>query len=104
MPATNHQFLRSRRDELDLSNGELAARIGRSTKYLSNIISGVDEPSMRVIHRIAVALDVDVSDVLAKPKGDPSEPPKQPGRPSGPGKRQTKEPTRGPRRATEDAA
>lgn len=100
MPPTNHQTLRSRRDQLDLSNAELAAKAGVNPDYLVNIICGVDNPSMRVIHRLSRVLKLPVEDILAKPTGDPSDPPKQPANePKGPPTRQEREPTKGPRRA-----
>lgn len=98
MPAINHKLLRKRRDELDLSNGELAGLAEVNYKYLSNILSGGDEPSMRIIHRLSRALDLSVEAILAKPQGDPSEPPTQPSRPAGTPKRQATERTTRPRR------
>lgn len=104
MPAVNHKLLRDKRDELDLSNGQLAELIGISYKYLSNVLNGANRPSMRVVHRFSRVLKVPVEDIAAKPNGDPSEPPKQPSRPAGPAKRQTTERTKSPRRAAESAA
>lgn len=94
MPAVNHKLLRERRDELDLSNGELAELVETSMKYLSNIVSGVNNPSMRIVHRFSRALQLDVDQILdtaAKPTGDPSDPPQQPSRPAGPARRQDTE-------------
>lgn len=103
MPAIDHELLRRRRDELDLSNGDLAAKAGVDPKYLSNIVCGYNAPSMRIVHRLARALELK-ADVLAKPTGDPSDPPQQPkNEPKGPPKRQDTEPTRGPRRARDAA-
>lgn len=102
MPAVNHKLLRSRRDELDLSNGDLAGLVEISDTYLRNIVSGVNNPSMRIVHRFARALDLPVDDIVAadaKPTGDPSDPPVQPSGPKAPPKRQDKEKTTSPRRA-----
>jgi transcriptional regulator with XRE-family HTH domain len=104
MPAVNFTLLRDRRDELEISNDELAVAIGRSKKYIENVLCGSDAPSMRVVHGFARVLKMNFQIILAKPTGDPSDPPKQPDRPTGPAKRQTTERTKGPRRAAEDAA
>ncbi|MEC3975104.1 helix-turn-helix domain-containing protein [Amycolatopsis sp. H20-H5] len=100
MPAVNHPRLVDRRDELDLSNPELADRMGISKGYLENILYGVDEPSMRVIHRFTRVLGLGLHEVRRTPDGDPSGPPKQPPTsPAGPPKRGTTEKKTGPRRA-----
>jgi DNA-binding XRE family transcriptional regulator len=105
MPAVNYHLLRGARDEQDLSNAALAAKVDASEKYLTNVLCGADQPSMRLIHRFARALGLDVNDIVAadaKPTGDPSDPPTQPaGGPKAPPKRT--ETTR-PKRATGAAA
>jgi transcriptional regulator with XRE-family HTH domain len=100
MPAVNFTLLRDKRDELDLSNPDLAAKVKCSTRYLENVLYGIDPPSMRLIHRFARELDLDVDQIVAaKPTGDPSDPPKQPSRPAGPARRQDIETTKkGPKR------
>jgi transcriptional regulator with XRE-family HTH domain len=102
MPAVNHELLRSKRDELDLSNADLAAKAEVSPNYLVNIVSGVNNPSMRIIHRLSRALKLPVDQIVAaKPTGDPTDPPVQPsGGPKGPPKRNDTEKTTAPRRNT----
>lgn len=105
MPPVNHQAIRARRDELDLSNGQLAALANIPYPSLSNIVSGVDDPSMRRVHCLSRALGVPVDDLLAKPQGDPSQPPEQPKRPQSPPKRQDTEGGRkGPKRVAGSVA
>lgn len=100
MPAVNFTLLRDKRDELDLSNPDLAAKVKVSTRYLENVLYGIDPPSMRLIHRFARTLGLDVDDIVAaKPTGDPSDPPTQPsGGPKSPPKRQDNEKTTSPKR------
>ncbi|MEV6879711.1 helix-turn-helix transcriptional regulator [Amycolatopsis sp. NPDC051128] len=100
MPAVNHELLRSKRDELDLSNGDLAAKAEVSPNYLVNIVSGVNNPSMRIVHRLSRALGLAVEDiVMAKPTGDPSDPPTQPaGGPKAPPTRKDTEKRTAPKR------
>lgn len=103
MPAVNITLLRDKRDELDLSNPDLAAKCKISTGYLENVLYGRDSPSMRLIHRFARALQLNADDIVAtdaKPTGDPTDPPKQPsGGPKAPPKRGSTERTTGPKRA-----
>lgn len=88
MPPVNTERLRDRRDELDLSNADLAGRMEMSESYLRNILCGADEPSKRLIYRFSRVLDLPVEDIEAiKPQGDPSEPPDQPKVPKPPPKR-----------------
>lgn len=97
MPAVNHELLRSKRDELDLSNGDLAKLVDTTANYVSNVLRGADEPSMRLVHRFARALKLDADEIVAtdaRPTGDPSDPPKQPTRPAGPARRQDTETTK----------
>lgn len=100
MPAVNYTLLRDKRDELDLSNPDLAAKVKVSTKYLENVLSGFDNPSMRLIHRFARELDLSVDDIVAaKPTGDPTDPPTQPaGGPKSPPSRRDNEKTTSPKR------
>ncbi|MFD6069317.1 helix-turn-helix transcriptional regulator, partial [Amycolatopsis lurida] len=101
--AVNFPLLRNTRDELDLSNSELADQVKISPKYLENVLCGADQPSMRLVHRFSRVLDLAVDDIVAtkaKPTGDPSDPPTQPGRPPGPPRRQDTEQDRtGPKRS-----
>lgn len=103
MPAVNSPRLRDRRDELDMSNADVAKLVNLSPRYLENIMSGTDEPSGRVIHRLARVLKIPVEEIRADsptPKGDPSEPPVQPTRPAGPRPRPDRETRKtGPKRA-----
>lgn len=81
MPHVDTDRLRDRRDELDLSNTELARRLDISEGYLRNILCGVNTPGRRVVYRLSRTLDLPVSAIEAgkrTPHGDPSEPPRQP--------------------------
>lgn len=117
MPAVNTAKLRGKRDELNWSNAELAKQAEVPQRYVENIVCGSDKPGNRVILRLTRALGLTVDDVRMSdddeeataarrtPKGDPSEPPKQPDRPSGPTRRQgTEEKKKGPRRIGEAVA
>lgn len=104
MPAVNYTLLRDKRDELDLSNPDLAAKVKCSTKYLENVLYGIDAPSMRLIHRFAREFGIPVEEIVAaKPTGDPSDPPAQPSGPKAPPKRQHSEKRTAPKRATDKA-
>lgn len=59
-------FIRSRRTMADLSLRELAERTRVSNAYLSQIERGVHEPSLRVLHAIALALDLPLAELLAR--------------------------------------
>jgi len=106
MPAVNFSLLRDKRDELDLSNPALAAKVECTPKYLENVLCGADNPSMRLIYRFSRVLDIPVEEIVAaKPTGDPSDPPKQPnGGSKAPAKRQDAEKTTAPRRNAAGAA
>ncbi len=95
MPAIDHYRARDRRDELDLDNAALAEMVGRSKKYVENVLYGIDEPSMRLAYRLERALDLPKGSLTAgkrTPQGDPSEPPIQPkSEPTHPPNRQDKE-------------
>ncbi|WP_075289688.1 helix-turn-helix domain-containing protein [Pararhizobium arenae] len=52
------------RDFRGLSGKELASRIGISTAYLSEIETGRKEGSLSVLKAIAVALNVDLDDLI----------------------------------------
>lgn len=100
MPPVNAARLRDRRDELDLTNGELAELVKVSQGYSENIMCGADQPSMRVIYRLSRALDLPVDQIVngdRTPKGDPSEPPVQPAK--GPKAPPRRDAPKGPKRA-----
>lgn len=93
MPAVNFELLRDKRDELDLSNEDLAAKLNLSYGYVANILGGRDKPSRRVIRRfervLGLAEGTAESQGQRQPKGDPSEPPVQPkNEPTAPPKRE----------------
>jgi transcriptional regulator with XRE-family HTH domain len=99
--AVDFRLLRERRDELDLSNAELAEQVELSVGYVGNILYGTDQPHRRVLHRLARVLGLTVvdGDVRRPPEGDPSEPPEQPpNEPTAPPPRKPGRAGRGPRR------
>lgn len=55
--------IRQRRDELDMSSADLAARLGISEGYFRNICGGSDRPRRRVIYRIARVLDLPLDEI-----------------------------------------
>lgn len=98
MPAVNGALLREHREyELDLSPDEAAGLLEISKGYLRNIENEYDEPSRRLIGRIArvyrIPRDVFVKD---DPKKDPR------GEPTHPKKRQEKD-SKSPKRAVDQA-
>lgn len=103
MPFPNGARIRERREELDLSTGELADRLGISQGFLRNIEGGHDPASNRVLHRIARHLAVSVDELMRTSGGEgiPDPPPPQPKNlPTHPPKRQDSEGGKtGPRRA-----
>lgn len=107
MPPVNTEVLKERRDQLDLSNAELAELVKISPDYLRNVICGADDPGRRLIHRFSRVLGIPVGTIEAAgertPQGDPSEPPVQPpNAPKAPPSRQVKE-KKAPRRAHDSA-
>ncbi|HEX5405303.1 MAG TPA: helix-turn-helix transcriptional regulator, partial [Pseudonocardiaceae bacterium] len=95
MPPIDHRLVRDKRDELDLSNGDLAEILGTKSTYVVNIMCGSRSPSRRLIHRLSRALDLPVDKIVVSqdgertPQGDPSGPPVQPkNEPVGPPRRQ----------------
>lgn len=56
----------ARREELGLSRKELAARSGLSYSYVANIESGYKQPSAKVLHALAQALDLRPADLLER--------------------------------------
>lgn len=109
MPAVNHELLRHRRDELDLSNANLAARMGANQGYVENVVSGADNPGWRLIYKLSRALDLPVERIVLGDEQPAQPAPAQPAAPrpkdpSGPRRRQDLEPTKAPRRASDAEA
>jgi transcriptional regulator with XRE-family HTH domain len=112
MPDIDHVLVRDRRDELDLSNADVADRIGTTYNYVVNIMCGSGSPSLRMIYRISRALGIPVEQIVASqdgertPQGDPSEPPIQPkNEPTGPSRRKdTEHKKTGPKRLKDGAS
>ena len=54
------QMIRARRRALDLTQAELARRIGTSTPYVGYVEAGKRHPSQMVLGKLAVALHLDL--------------------------------------------
>lgn len=95
MPAVNGSLLKEHREyEMDLSPDEASGLLGISKGYLRNIENEYDEPSRRLIGRIAriyrLQREAFVKDEPKKdPRGEPTHPTPPP------------RPTKSPRRATD---
>jgi len=63
------QVIRGRRRALDLTQAELAQRVGTSTPYIGYVEAGKRHPSQRVLGKLAVALSLDLRELflLANP-------------------------------------
>lgn len=77
MPAIHTDLLKARRDELDLSNPQLARLVKITPAYLVNVLCGSDQPSMRLVHRFARVLSLAwqqiVVDIKAVPEDETTE-------------------------------
>jgi transcriptional regulator with XRE-family HTH domain len=64
------QMIRARRRALDLTQAELARRIGTSTPYVGYVEAGKRHPSQMVLGKLAVALHLDLRELflLANPR------------------------------------
>ncbi|MFG1301944.1 helix-turn-helix transcriptional regulator [Xanthobacter sp. V3C-3] len=62
------QNVQKLRRDRDLSQEELAHRANVHQTYLSGVESGKRNPSVMVLERIAIALEVDISDFFRQPK------------------------------------
>jgi transcriptional regulator with XRE-family HTH domain len=51
--------LRATLDEKDISQSDLAKRLGVTRSYISNILAGRHSPGLDVVERIADALEID---------------------------------------------
>jgi transcriptional regulator with XRE-family HTH domain len=60
------EFIRSQRQQAQLSLRDLAERTNVSNPYLSQIERGLHEPSVRVLKSIAGALNVSMETLLAR--------------------------------------
>lgn len=60
------QFIRSRRQQAELTLRELAARTNVSNPYLSQVERGLHAPSVRVLKAIAGALNVSAESLLVQ--------------------------------------
>lgn len=47
-----------------ISQGKLAKKLGVDPSYISQIERGIGNPSLRVVERIAKALDISIKDLL----------------------------------------
>ncbi|HVW81424.1 MAG TPA: helix-turn-helix transcriptional regulator [Mycobacteriales bacterium] len=56
--------VRARREQTEISQEELALRIGMSRRYLAGIERGESNPSLDQVLRIAIGLDIEVADLL----------------------------------------
>lgn len=56
--------VRERRAKLGLSQEEVAFRAGMKRSYLSDLERGVRNPTVRALGRLAVALELDASELL----------------------------------------
>lgn len=63
------EVIRSRRRELDLTQGEVASRIKTSTPYVGHLESGKRHPSYETVRRLAEVLGLDYRELffLANP-------------------------------------
>ena len=68
------RFIRTQRQQAQLTLRELAARTNVSNPYLSQIERGLHEPSVRVLKAIAVALNLSLETMLVAAGLLPQEP------------------------------
>lgn len=95
--------IRTRREELDISTRVFAERIGIAEGSLRNIENGRAVPSRRLIGRICRELTLPIHEI-DDAYADVRKERERTAEPTSPPKRQDKEPTKGPKRATGVAA
>lgn len=64
VPSNVAKLIVARRDELDISDAELARRIGVTRSQIHDWVHGEHEPTLSSLRRIAKALDMDLSELL----------------------------------------
>ena len=64
LPKVLGKKIRKRRNELDLTQEELADKVGISRVYIGYIEQGRHAPSLEVLEKIAKALNIRLSDLL----------------------------------------
>ena len=57
--------VRSRRDELDLTQEDFAEKSGLHRTYISDIERGARNPSLVIIEKLSVALELKLSELFA---------------------------------------
>jgi transcriptional regulator with XRE-family HTH domain len=73
-PSTLGEYLRAERERADISQRQLASRVGIHNSYLARLENGEnDSPAAEVLQRIADVLEISSADLLAfigvKPPG-----------------------------------
>lgn len=63
----------TRMQELQVSQTELAKRIGKSQPYVSKLLNDGSNMTLKTIAKLSLALDLDVMPPVFKPKGKPVE-------------------------------
>ena len=58
------EFVRKEREKKGLKAIELAEKVGIANSYLSEIENDKQNPSLKMLHRIAIALGVKVENLL----------------------------------------
>ena len=56
-----------------ITSRELATQIGVSQTYISNLLTGVKKPSMKIVDKLAAFFAVTPSDLIAKKEPPPTE-------------------------------
>ncbi|WP_077329052.1 helix-turn-helix domain-containing protein [Virgibacillus siamensis] len=58
------KYVKNKRNSLDMKQAELAEYAGLSDRYISKLENGKKRPLFETLHKICIALEIDVNDLM----------------------------------------